>query len=180
MLLPIPVQLAHSMLTDRADPQISDEQLHYARLAVEQIYGYMVRNAKRVGILTTMKGWSFLWREDGGKLHMTRLFGDFPTSTSVSENYVNHWTPSGIASKGAIAEGYAPTIDFTIMKALYYVSYLAHKTDDLPETPANGVPGQVFLPMSTKIAKVMKASHPRSTSPIGIAHVYERTRFGTG
>jgi hypothetical protein len=169
-----------SMLIDLANPQISDEQFQYARLAVEQIYGYMVRNAKRVGILTTMKGWSFLWREDGGKLHMTRLFGDFPTSTSESENYVNQRTPSGIASKGAIAEGYAPTIDFTIMKALYYVSYLAHKTEDLPETPAYGVPGHVFLPMSTKIAKAMKASHAPSTSPIATAHVSERTRSRTG
>jgi hypothetical protein len=127
-----------------------------------------------------MKGWSFLWREDGGKLHMTRLFGDFPTSTSESENYVNQRTPSGIASKGAIAEGYAPTIDFTIMKALYYVSYLAHKTDDLPETPANGVPGQLFLPMSTKIANDMQASHARSNFPIATAHVSERTRSRTG
>lgn len=31
-----------------------------ARLALEQLYGYMVRNAKEYGILTTMRGWCFL------------------------------------------------------------------------------------------------------------------------
>jgi hypothetical protein len=31
--------------------------IHPGRLAVEQIYGYMIRNAKCLGIITTMKGW---------------------------------------------------------------------------------------------------------------------------
>ena len=44
---------------------------HTGRLAIEQIYGYMVHNAKRYGILTTVNGWVFLMRQAGGRLFMT-------------------------------------------------------------------------------------------------------------
>jgi hypothetical protein len=44
---------------------------HSGRLAMEQIYGYMVHNAKRFGILTTVNWWVFLRRENGGQLFMT-------------------------------------------------------------------------------------------------------------
>ena len=103
-----------------------------ARLAVEQLYGYMVRNGKTYGILTTMKGWCFLRRVNGGGLYITRMFGDFMVWQGVSP--------------GAAAEGYYNTFNFTIMQAIYYLSSLAEATNDLPETPINGVPGQVTLP----------------------------------
>src|SRR5947207_11729345 len=103
-----------------------------ARLAVEQLYGYMVRNGKTYGVLTTMKGWCFLRRVNGGGLYITRMFGDFMVWQGVSP--------------GATAEGYYNTFNFTIMQAIYYLSFLAEATNDLPETPINGVPGQVTLP----------------------------------
>ena len=103
-----------------------------ARLAVEQLYGYMVRNGKVYGILTTMKGWCFLQRVNGGGLYISRMYGDFAARPGVS--------------LGAAAEGYYPTPNFTIMQALYYMSYLVEATNDLPETPVNGVAGQVTLP----------------------------------
>ena len=53
---------------------------HPGRLAVEQLYGYMTRNSKQLGILTTLKGWCFLKRANGGQLFMTRMFGDFGVS----------------------------------------------------------------------------------------------------
>jgi hypothetical protein len=92
----------------------------------------MVRNGKTYGILTTMKGWCFLRRVNGGGLYITRMFGDFVARPGVSQ--------------GAFAEGYYATPNFTIMQALYFLSSLAETTNDLPETPLNGVPGQVNLP----------------------------------
>ena len=159
------------MLKDLDNPQFSDEQYRYARSAVEHIYGYMVRNGKRVGILTTVKGWSFMWRENGGELHMTRLFGDFHPSPPVSEDRIERWGASGTPSKGALAEGYSHTTGFSIMKALYYISYLAHKTDDFPETPTNGCPGEMFLPISIQIMRVMKPASPLQNAP-SVAQVW--------
>lgn len=92
--------------------------VHSGRLAVEQIFGYMVRNWETFGILTTMKGWCFLHRQNGGILRMTRMFGDFP--------------PWGQVTEGAVAEGYYPTPNFSIMKALFYLSHLVVGTDDTP------------------------------------------------
>ena len=108
--------------------------IHPGRLAVEQLFGYMVRNAKTHGILTTMKGWCFLWRQNGGRLYMTRMYGDFPIVPNVSP--------------GPLAEGYCPTTNFSIMKALYFMSNLAQRTPDVPETPINGQPGEVYLPFA--------------------------------
>jgi hypothetical protein len=48
---------------------------HAGRLALEQIYGYMVRNACPLGILSTFKGWCFLRRYDHGILRMIRMYG---------------------------------------------------------------------------------------------------------
>jgi hypothetical protein len=104
-----------------------------ARLAIEQLYGYMVRNGKVYGILTTMKGWCFLQRTNGGGLLITPMYGDFLERQNITV--------------GAANEGYYPTApNFTIMQALYYMSRLAEVTPDLPETPLNGFPGQVRLP----------------------------------
>ena len=71
----------------------------------------MVRNGKAYGILTTIKGWCFLYRVNGGELYMTRMFGDFSARPNMSP--------------GAAAEGYYNTTGFTIMQALYYISTLA-------------------------------------------------------
>ena len=54
-----------------------------ARLALEQQYRYIVRNGKAYGVLTTMKGWSFLRRENGGLLHITPMFGDFQARQGI-------------------------------------------------------------------------------------------------
>lgn len=99
---------------------------------MEQLYDYMVQNGKAYDVLTTMKGWCFLRRVNGGGLYITRMFGDFQAWRGVSPD--------------AIAEGYYNTPNFTIMQVLYYLSSLAEATNNLPETPLNGVPGQVNLP----------------------------------
>jgi hypothetical protein len=117
--------------------------IHPAGLGVEQTYGYMVRNGIVYGILTTMKGWCFLRRINGGGLYITRMYGDFPAWQGISD--------------GAVSEGYNPTTDFSIMKALYYMSYIADATPNLPETPANGMPGEVTLPRAS--------SDPRDAAP---------------
>jgi len=46
---------------------------HAGRLAVQQLYGYLVRNALVYGVLTTVNGFVFISRSDGGKLRMTRM-----------------------------------------------------------------------------------------------------------
>lgn len=46
---------------------------HAGRLAVEQTYGYMVRNGKQIGVLTTVNGFVFLFRKNQGMLYMTRM-----------------------------------------------------------------------------------------------------------
>jgi hypothetical protein len=118
---------AHSL--GRAHPA----GVHSGRLAVEQLYGYMVRNAKTLGIISTLKGWCFLYRQDGGILYMTRMFGDFLPLDGVTQ--------------GAAAEGYYPTPNWTIMKALYYMSNLGETIPDTAET-TNGQPGRVDIPFA--------------------------------
>jgi len=114
--------------------QIPLEGTHAIRLALEQLYGYLVRNAKVYGVLTTMKGWCFVRRENRGRFYITRMFGDFAAHAPISN--------------GAAFEGYYPTTGFSIMQALYYLSAVAQLTDDLVETPIDGVPGEVYLPPS--------------------------------
>ena len=108
---------------------------HAGRLAVEQLYGYMVRNGKTLGILTTMKGWCFIRRFNGGILHITPIYGDFPAWGNIITD--------------ATQEGYNPTPSFSILKALYYFSHLAAVTNDTPETPTNGQVGHVHLPYAS-------------------------------
>ena len=94
------------------------------RLAVEQVYGYMVRNQKALGIITTMTGWVFLKRENGGRLFMTSCLGcgDF---------------------NDLVARGYTRPGGYTISQALYFFSALAESTPDLPETiGSSGYPVQ--------------------------------------
>jgi hypothetical protein len=63
------------------------------------------------------------------------MYGDFPPLANV--------TP------GAAAEGYYPTTNFSIMKALYYLSNIAASTNSTPETPINGQQGLVYLPTAS-------------------------------
>jgi hypothetical protein len=44
---------------------------HHGRLALEQLYGYMVEDRKKYGVLTTVNGWMFLFRQNGGILYHT-------------------------------------------------------------------------------------------------------------
>src|SRR5437762_1728311 len=88
------INSTHSLLSSfTADivDQVPLNGTYPARLAVEQLYGYMVRNGKTYGILTTMKGWCFLRRVNGGGLYITRMFGEFMEWQGVSP--------------GALAEG---------------------------------------------------------------------------
>jgi hypothetical protein len=85
---------------------------------MEQIYGYMVHNAKRFGILTTVNWWVFLRRENGGQLYMTQ-----PLHCQIS----------------------SPPYPFTILQALYYFSALSIQYGHLPETDKNGNPVTIEL-----------------------------------
>jgi len=96
---------------------------------------------------------------------MTRMYGDFPARQGISV--------------GSVAEGYYPTTNFTIMQALYYMSYISEATPDLPETPANGVAGQVFLP-GASIDTADPAPTIRQPSAIAPMPGGQRTGHGYG
>jgi hypothetical protein len=102
---------------------------HPGRHALEQLYGYMVRSGIAFGILTTMKGWCFLQRQDGGGLFVTRMYGYAPASTDEGFRY----PPNG----------------FTIMLALYYFSQLAEATPAVAES-TQGQPGVIHLPWADR------------------------------
>ena len=60
------------------------------------------------------------------------------------------------------------------MKALYYFSYLADAAPKAPETPLNGVAGQVELPMSSAqqnvpAARIIQPHQPNQgqMAPVG-------------
>ena len=113
----------------------------------------MVRNGKAYGVLTTMKGWCFLRRVNGGGLYITRMFGDFVARPGLSP--------------GSTAEGYYNTSNFTIMQAIYYLSSLVEARNDLSETPVNGVPGQVNLPYAgNSTAAAPTIQQPQSQIPL--------------
>ena len=112
----------------------------------------MVRNGIEYGILTTMKGWSFLRRQDGGRLFITRMYGYAPAS---------------------IAEGFRyPNNGFTIMFALYYISQLAESTPALPES-TQGQPGTIYLPLADyrtdRAAPFIEIHQPAQQRPIAPA-----------
>jgi hypothetical protein len=81
----------------------------------------MARNAKAFGILTTLRGWCFAFRRDGGELSLTRMFGFGPDA------------PAGY---------YLCRV--SIMSAIYYLSRAAHDQLDIHET-TQGLPGYIFL-----------------------------------
>jgi hypothetical protein len=82
----------------------------------------MVRNHVQLGIISTVFGWVFLWRQDQGQLYMTPMFGCRPE----------------------IGGGYTAAQGFTIMQALYYFSHFAEELPVLPET-TGGQPGFVHI-----------------------------------
>src|SRR5271169_824742 len=98
--------------------------IHAGRLAVEQLYGYMTRNAKTYGILTTLSGWCFAFRNDGARLFMTRMFGFGPEAAAEYRQS-----------------------EITIMMGLYYLSRIAQETADTPET-TQGQGRSVLLPFA--------------------------------
>ena len=98
-----------------------------ARLALEQLFGYMVRNGKTYGVLTTMRGWCFLYRQNRGHLVITPMYRDYGAWPGISQR--------------AALEGYYVPQGFSIMQALYYISTIAETTPNLPETPIGGLPG---------------------------------------
>jgi Protein kinase domain len=158
-------------LIDQVIQSISHHQVHShpldqvplsgrypARLALEQLYGYMVRNAKVYGVLTTMKVWCFLRRDNGGVLHGTRMFGDFQARQGISE--------------GATREGYYPTTGFSIMQALYYLSALAQATPNVPETPIGGLAGQVTLPYAGNTTKAAPTLQQPQPGAVGVGPIH--------
>lgn len=106
------------MISGRAPVQ----GLHPGRLAIEQLYGYMTRNAKAFGILTTLRGWCFAFRRDGGVFYLTRMFRFGPDAS---------------------AEYYPCRV--SVMMAIYYLSRAAYDQPDIPET-TQGQPGYIRLP----------------------------------
>jgi len=101
-----------------------------------------------------------LRRYNGGILEMTPMYGDFFPLPGISN--------------GAIAEGYHVPFNFSIMKALYYFSYLADAAPKVEETPLNGVAGQVELPMSSSqqnvpAARIIQPNQPNQDQmgPVG-------------
>jgi hypothetical protein len=95
---------------------------HAGRLAVEQLYGYMIHNQVQLGIISTLFGWVFLRRQDQGNLFMTPMFGCRPE----------------IGGEYTVPQG------FTILQALYYFSHLAEDLPPLPET-TGGQPGYIHI-----------------------------------
>jgi len=135
-----------------------------ARLALEQLFGYMVRNGKTYGVLTTMRGWCFLHRQNGGHLVITPMYGDYGAWPGISP--------------GAALEGYYVPQGFSIMQALYYISAIAETTPNLPETPIGGLPGQVTLPFagnSTTAAPTIQQPPP-AANPGGALALAQSTQ----
>jgi hypothetical protein len=140
------------------------EGVYHGRLAVEQLYGYMVRNHVAYGVLSTMKGWAFLQRRNGGQLYMTPFYGDFP---AVHPRFPRSAAEDGYAVP--TVPGIYPPIS-SMMQALYYISYLAESINNLMETPANGQGGNVFLPLAgedTSAARMIQQPPAIAPAPLG-------------
>jgi hypothetical protein len=120
---------------------------------VEQVYGYMVRNAKKFGVLTTVNGWVFLMRANGGKLWITR-----PIDCTVTDP------------------------PFTILKALYYISALAPVHGHLVETDHSGKPVTISL-ANTKypwpapsVSGGQPESYSQASTSVTVIHPPESSR----
>jgi hypothetical protein len=87
-------------------------------LAVEQLYGYMCWNSRALGILTTTTGFAFLRRENGGVLHLSRLYA----SHRDLEEF-QYEMPASMQAQST----------FTISHLLYWFTALTELTLPLPE-----------------------------------------------
>jgi hypothetical protein len=90
----------------------------------------MVRNSKIYGILTTLKGWCFAYRNNQGQLWATPMFEShpLPPNTIPSDEYRQ------------------PNV--TTMMAIYYLSHLCYNVADTPEIAPPGRVGQVDIPFA--------------------------------
>jgi hypothetical protein len=101
--------------------------VHTGRLAVEQLYGYMIRNSKTYGILTTLRGWCFAYRGNQGQLLTTRMFASHPPEPNSSH-------PDGYTQ---------PSV--TTLMAIYYLSHLSLDAPDTVEMLRPGQFGEIEL-----------------------------------
>src|SRR5579859_8100110 len=81
---------------------------HAGRLAVDQVHGYMSRNRKALGIITTMTGWVFLKLELGGRLVMTSML-----ACSQTQHHKNSVPPETLFSRSRT--GIAPPRKYSRM-----------------------------------------------------------------
>ena len=89
------------------------------RLAVQQVYGYMCWNSFPLGILTTMAGFVFLKRQDGGVLYLSRMYG----SHRDLEPY-----------QYAMPRTLGPPNNFTISHMLYWFTAMTELARRIPES----------------------------------------------
>jgi hypothetical protein len=124
---------------------------HPGRLAVEQLYGYMVRNSKTLGILTTLRGWCFAFRGNQGQLTMTPMFAGNPSQTNVA------------------LPGYRQT-NVTTMMAIYYMSRISYDTPDTVEILPPGQVGVIEFPFADTDT-TQPAPTPRAAPPPAQRHI---------
>lgn len=130
--------------------------IHAGRLAVGQLYGYMVRNSKTFGLLTTLRGWCFAYRGNQGQLTMTRMFTSYPQPNTAP--LPGYWRPT-----------------VTTMMAIYYLSRLSLQTLDTYEILPPGQVGELELPFADPRTDVAapkakaKARDPPNQGPQYIA-----------
>jgi hypothetical protein len=106
----------------------------------------MVLNDKPYGVLTTVNGWVFLKRENNRTLHMTSM-------VDCREN------------RG----------QFTILKALYYISHIALRDQDLMETDRRGE-AVVFEPENVQKAVLRRRENAATSSAAAPAGRYPSGR----
>jgi hypothetical protein len=140
--------------------------LHKGRLAVEQLYGYMVRNAKTFGILTTLRGWCFAYRGNQGQLVMTRMFASHPQQQNTLP-LPGYWQPN-----------------ITTMMAIYYLSRLSFNTGDTYEILPPGQVGELELPFAdpdtSSAAPKAKARDPPNQGRQGPQYIAPAPHYQQG
>lgn len=112
------------------------------RLAVEQVYGYMCWNSVQLGILMTTTGFVFLRREDGGILHLSRVYG-------------SHHDLEGF--QYVMPHSMAPQSNFTISHMLYWFTAMTEQAPLVPET-------RMQQAVQVEVARRAAAFYPTSTA----------------
>jgi hypothetical protein len=91
----------------------------------------MVRNNKTYGILTTLRGFCFAFRQNQGQLFLTQMFAAHPRPPNTQ-----------------LLPGYTvPTV--TTMMALYYLSAMTYNQPDTQEIPPPGMVGRLHIPFAS-------------------------------